>query len=388
MTKPTMTYLGPVAGPEDRHPSGRTGWFRRLPFAFLVLVVLPTLIAAVYFLLIASPRYVSEARFIVRAPSNNQPSTLGIALQGVGLTSTQTDSFAVHEYIRSGDGLRELMTQVDVAQAYGGRGADFFSRLPHPWQGNSFDDLYSGFRDYVTVGYDSSTGISTLRVEAFRGDDAKAINERLLSAGERLINRLNGRAVSDAVSQADRTVSEAQLRLAQSQQELTTFRNRERFIDPARSATAGAELIGELAVNLATLRAERAEMAAGAPQSPQLPLLDGRIRALQDQIDIEQAKIVGDSDSLAPKIGAYEELVLNRELAGRALTAATASLDSAKLDARRQQLYLERIVDPTLPSEPSRPRRLLSLLAVFATCLIIYATGWLIWAGVRESKQD
>lgn len=388
MTKSNMTYLGPIAGREDAKAAERTAWLRRVPVAFLVIVVLPTLIAAVYFMFIATPRYVSETRFIVRAPAHSQPSSLGIALQGVGLTSTQTDSFAVHEYIRSGDGLRELMTQVDVARVYGGRGADFFSRLPHPWQGGSFDDLYNGFKDYVTVGYDSSTGISTLRVEAFRGSDAKAINERLLLAGERLVNRLNERAVSDAVSQAEQTVAEAQLRLGQSQQELTVFRNRERFIDPARSATAGAELIGELAVNLATLKAERAQMAAGAPQSPQLPLLDGRIRALQAQIDIEQEKIVGDSDSLAPKIGAYEELVLNRELAGRALTAATASLDSARLDARRQQLYLERIVDPTLPSEASKPRRLISLLAVLATCLIMYATGWLIWAGVRESKQD
>jgi BexC/CtrB/KpsE family polysaccharide export inner-membrane protein len=388
MTKPNLTYLGPVAGREDPNAVSGRDWWRRLPVAFLVVVVVPTLIAALYFFLIATPRYVSEARFIVRAPSHNQPSSLGIALQGVGLSSTQTDSFAVHEYIRSGDGLRELMTQVDVARIYGNRGADFFSRLPHPWAGHSFDDLYSGFRQYVTIGYDSTTGISTIRVEAFRADDARLINERLLGGGERLVNRLNERAVSDAVSQGERTVEEAQLRLTRSQQELTTFRNRERFIDPSRTANAGAALIGELAVNLATLKAERAQMAASAPQSPQLPFLDGRIRALQAQIDIEQQKIVGDSDSLAPKIGAYEELVLNRELADRALATAMTSLDAAKLDARRQQLYLERVVDPSLASEPSKPRRLLAVLAVLATCFMAYGTGWLIWAGVRESKQD
>lgn len=388
MTKSNMTYLGPLTGTEDTRHSGRVDWFRRLPLAFIVVVIVPTLIAAIYLLLIASPRYVSETRFVVRAASRVQPSSLGIALQGVGLSSTQTDSFAVHEYIRSTDGLRELMTQMDVREAYAGRGADYFSRLPHPWAGDSFDDLYNGFKDYVTVGYDSSTGISTLRVEAFRAADAKAITERLLGSGERLVNRLNERAAGDAIAQADLTVSESQQRLTRAQQELTAFRNREQFIDPTRSATAGATLIGELAVNLATLKAERAQVAGGAPQSPELPFLDGRIRALQAQIEIEQQKIVGDSDSLAPKIGTYEELELNRELAGRALTAGMTSLDAAKLDARRQQLYLERIVDPNLPSEPSRPRRLIALLSVLATCLLIYGTGWLIWAGVRESKQD
>ena len=58
--------------------------WRRVPLAFLVVVALPTLVTAIYFLLIASPRYVSEARFIVRAASHEQPSTLGVALQGVG----------------------------------------------------------------------------------------------------------------------------------------------------------------------------------------------------------------------------------------------------------------------------------------------------------------
>lgn len=80
--------------------------------------------------------------------------------------------------------------------------------------------------------------------------------------------------------------------------------------------------------------------------------------------------------------------MLNRELADKELVQATAALLGAQQDARRQRLYLERVVDPSLPDQPSEPRRLRLLLTVFLSALIAYAVGWLIWAGIREHRQD
>jgi capsular polysaccharide transport system permease protein len=147
-------------------------------------------------------------------------------------------------------------------------------------------------------------------------------------------------------------------------------------------------MIGDLMTTVARLRAERAQLASEAPNSPQLPLLDARIAAFQRQINIERANMAGAQGSLAPKIGAYEDLVLNREVADKQLAAATAALTTAEQEARRQKLYLDRIVDPSLPDEALEPRRWLALLTVFATCLLIYGVGWLVWAGIREHRQD
>ena len=80
--------------------------------------------------------------------------------------------------------------------------------------------------------------------------------------------------------------------------------------------------------------------------------------------------------------------MLQRELADRELTQSTTALVAAEQEARRQKLYLERIVNPNLPDRPSQPRRLISILIVFATSLLIYGVGWLVWAGVREHRQD
>jgi len=387
MTDSKLNYIGPIpkmlAFERETPP-----WWRRIPIAALLVVGLPTLLAMIYYLLIASPRYVSETQFVVRSQGQNMPTSLGVALQGVGLAPAQTDAFAVHHYITSRDSLAELSRRYEVAQMLSPTGTDAFSRYPRPWEGRSQESLYKGFQRFVTVGFDSTTGISTVRVEAFRARDAQALNEALLSGGEQLINRMNERSSADAVAQARLSRDDARARLSLAQQQLTAFRNREQFIDPEAAASQGSELIGGLLAQVASLRADRAQIASEAPNSPQLPVFDSRIRAYESQIAAERQRLAGAADSLAPKISVYEDLALAREFADRELTQATAAVISAEQEARRQKLYLDRVVAPSLPDEPSEPRRWLAILTVFATCVLIYGIGWLVYAGIREHRQD
>lgn len=386
MTDAKINYVGPRPGLLD-FKAPRTPPWRRLPLGLLLVVVLPTLLAAIYFLLIATPRYVSESHFIVRSGSQNQPSSLGVALQSVGLSASQTDAFAVLEYISSRDGLETLQGRFDLPAIYGPAGADPLSRWPRFWEKSSDEGLYKGFRRFMTVGYNGSTGISVLRVEAFRARDAQALNEALLAGGEALINRLNERAAADAIVEAARTRDEAQARVAAAQLALTAFRNREQYLDPTRAAAESSQLIGGLLASVAQLKAERSQLAAEAPNSPQLPVLNARINAFERQIAEERAKIAGQSDSLAPKVATYEELTMQREFADRELAQATARLASAEQEARRQKLYLERIVNPSLPDSPTQPRRWYAVLTVLMSTLLAYGVGWLLWAGVREHRQ-
>ncbi|MFY7850579.1 MAG: chain-length determining protein [Brevundimonas sp.] len=387
MTETKLNYIGPIPKLLT-FERDRPAWWRRIPIAALIVIVLPTLLATIYFLFIASPRYVSETQFIVRQSGQSTPSTIGVALQGIGIAPTQTDAFAVHEYINSRDALRELSSRYDVPAILGPRGADAFSRWPRPWEDRSNEGLYEGFQRFVTVGYDSTTGISTLRVEAFRARDAQALTEALLTGGEQLINRMNERSSADAVAQAQQAREEARARLAGAQQQLTAFRNREQILDPQMVARESSQLIGGLQAQVAGLRAERAQVAAEAPNSPQLPTFDARIRAYEAQIETERAQMAGNSTSLAPMISVYEDLALARELADRELTQATAAVIAAEQEARRQKLYLDRVVSPSLPDEAAEPKRWLSILTVLASTLLAYGIGWLIWAGVREHRQD
>lgn len=386
MTEAKLDYLGPapklLTSARDQTP-----WWRKLPLGFLIVVALPTLIALVYYLLIASPRFVSESRFIVRSPERMQTTGLGVVLQGVGISGGHTDAYAVHEYITSRDGLRDLQRRFDVGAIIGRPGVDPFSKYPLPWEGQTEEGLYKGLQRFVTVGHDSTTGISTLRVEAFRARDAQALSDALLSGGESLINRLNERAARDGISESTQAETEARARLADVQQRLTAFRNRQGFIDPRLQATESSELIGGMLASLAQMRAEREQIVAATPNNPTLPTLDGRIAAYERQVAAERAKLTGSATSLAPSLGAYQDLVSEQELADRQVGLATAAVVAARQEARRQNLYLERIVNPSLPDKPTQPRRWLAILTVFASGMLLYGVGWLVWAGVREHRQ-
>jgi BexC/CtrB/KpsE family polysaccharide export inner-membrane protein len=387
MTPPNLSYLGPIVKSlADLRPAAP--WWRKVPWPLIIVVVLPTLIAAIYFLLIATPRYVSEAHFIVRSAEQAQVSPLGTALQGVGLATAPTDAYAVHSYMESRDAFEALNRRFDLREWLGAERADVFSRYPRPWENSSVESFYEAFQRYTVVGYDSTTGISTLRVEAFRPREAQAIALALLSGSEELINRLNERSSRDAVSEAVISRDRAIDRLAEAQRALTEFRNRERFIDPEITARESSQLLGGLLSVLAQLRAERTQLAQEAPNSPQLPIIDSRIQAYEAQIASERADIAGSSGSLAPKIGVYERLTLERELADRELAAASAALTNAEQEARRQKLYLERVVAPNVPDAPTEPGRLLSVLVVLISSLVVYGIGWFIWAGARDHWQD
>lgn len=386
MTDAKLNYAGPLPKALS-YKAPQPAWWRRLPLGFLVIVAVPTLLAAIYYGLIASPRYVSEAKFTVRSASQGVPSSLGIALQGVGISAGQTDTYAVHEYVSSRDGLRDLTERLDVAAMIGRPDADALSRYPRFGETRSFDGLYKGFQRFLDVGYDSTSGLSTLRVEAYRPEDARAMTEALLVGGEALVNRLNERASTDAVANAERARNQAQTNLSSIQQQLTSFRNREAFIDPELAARESSALIGGLLSTVAQLRAERAQLAAEAPQSPQLPTIDSRIRAYEGQIAVERSKVAGNSTSLAPQVGIYEDLAAQREFAQEVLAATNEALLVAQQDASRQGLYLERVVSPSLPDTATQPQRWRSILTIFASCMLVYGVGWLIWAGVREHRQ-
>jgi capsular polysaccharide transport system permease protein len=395
-----MKYEGPPGFRADAHagaigerPWVSSPWISRTPWLFIVVVAVPTLLAAIYYLLIAAPLYVSEAHFVVRSRSENKPA-LGSMLQSVGQSfgvsvgENTTDAFEVHEYMVSRDAIADLERSVGLRAILNRAEGDFLMKFPRPFEGSSVENLFENYKRFVTVGFDSQTGISTLRVKAFRAADARNLATALLNGGEDLVNRLNDRSMSDAVVQAQRQVLEAQARGNAAQNTLTAFRNRQRVIDPDRASVAGLDLMGKLQVQLDNMRAERAGLAASAPESPQLPVLDKRIAAFDAQVESERSRIAGESDSLAPVVGDYERLTLNRDMAAKSLEAAEASLESARIDARRKQLYLERIVQPGLPDKAVQPKRLLSIFTVFISCLVAYGTIALIIAGLREHRQQ
>ena len=368
----------------------RAGWrarrlFRSVNIWFWAVVGLPTLAAGVYYFAIASDLYLSEARFIVRSPKQVQTNPIGALLQSSGLARASDDTAAVQDYMTTRDAVRKLEEHNDLRALFSRPEGDFVTRFPGImfWR-HDFEALYRSYDHFVSVETSSTTGVTTLGVKAYRPEDAHAIAAALLEYSEQLVNELNERARRDALDLAGREVDRAEQRIAQIQDELTAYRVKQKMLDPKTASSGVLELIAQMSTAQATARAQLGELLKNSPSSPQIPLVKTRIDSLDKLIAEERAKLSGQSDSVVAALTEYERLTLDRELAEKQLASAFTSLEAARIEAQRQELYLETIARPNLADYPLYPKRAISFAVVVASCLIVYGIAWLLVASARE----
>jgi capsular polysaccharide transport system permease protein len=339
----------------------RPSWLLRLRRRALMLLtfVLPSVLALLYFGVIAADRYTSEAQFVVRSPSRANVDQLTSLIPTSGTQRAPDESGAVHEFMRSRDAVALLVRDADLRALMSRPEADPLWRFPGWFSRDLQEKMFQRYLDFISIKQDSATGISTLVVQAFRPADAVKIAQVLLVGSEALINRLNERARRDTIRAAESEVESAKARAFDRREELTAFRMRAGTVDPAKSSQNLLETIGKLSFEVAQASAQLAEALRNSPQGPQISNLRNRIQAIDQQIVEEKRQIGGSAQALAPIIADYERLVLEREFADRALASALAALETARMDAQRQQLYLERVVEPHAADYPSQPKRLL-----------------------------
>jgi capsular polysaccharide transport system permease protein len=362
--------------------------------SFALLVALPTLLAMAYFGLLAADRYTSEARFVLRMPGRSLANAaMGLALQNntggiagsMGVARSTDDGYLVQEFLESRDAMAWAEKHAGLRAAWDAAPArhDLLWRFPNLFEPKGEEGLFRHFQRMVSASFDSTTGVNMLKVQAFSADDARRIAESLLGAAEGLVNRLNERARRDTITRAEAEAVRLRARLEAAQAALTAFREREQLIDPSQSTLAVLETIGKLAQEAALLSVQIGELGKGSPNSPQIGPLRTRRAAIEAQIALERQRLAGDAQSIAPRIVEYERLMLEREFAEKALVSAMTALETARVEALAQQVYLERVTQPGAPDYPAQPWRILWTLAVAVAGYM----AWRMWRIVSEDTM-
>jgi capsular polysaccharide transport system permease protein len=350
----------------------------------LGFVVIPTVCATLYYGLVATPRYVSEAQFLVTRAGNTRSSGLDALMKTLGGSQRVDDSSVVTSYLQSRDAVRAIEKVLPLRDMFSRPEADLLSRFPHPWRSDSFERLYDYFGDRVTVDQDPKTGLTVLTVQAFRSHDSQAVAAQMLKLAEGAVNELNRRAEADTLNFAWGELERAERKLVDAQQTLTAFRTQELLVDPTRTSAAVLDTITRLTRDRVQVLAQRDQVMASAPNSPARTSLAARADALQKQIDEERAKLAGGDGSLAPTVSNYERLTLLRDLAEKDVGAAQAALTLAREETQRQHLYLQIPVTPNLADESLEPQRLRSIATVFVTGFAVFAFVWILMVGAGE----
>jgi capsular polysaccharide transport system permease protein len=369
------------------HSTRRFGTFLKKYKLFFVLVVLPTMAAIAYFGLLASDVYISESRFVVKSPDKPRATGLGVLLNSAGFSNANDEIFGAQSFATSRDALRSINSRGAFEQAYSRPTIFVFDRFnPLGWS-PSFEALYKYFRKKVDVAVDSTTSISTLTVRAYTPDDARRINERLLDLSESTVNQLNTRGRADLVRFASTEVDIAKQNARRAAVALGSFRNRSGVIDPERQAQVQLQMISKLQDDLIATRTQLLQVQQLAPANPQIPVLQTKVQNLTREISQETSRVSGGGRSLAAGSAEFQRLTLESEIADKQLAGALASLEEARNEARRKQVYLERLVQPNLPDAPLEPRRLRSIIATFMLGMIAWGVVSMLFAGVKEHTE-
>ncbi|WP_374941984.1 hypothetical protein [Burkholderia cenocepacia] len=358
--------------------------FKHMNRLFVITVIVPTIIAVVYYGLIASDVYVSESRFIVRSASRQSSSSVvGALLQGAAFSRTPDDAYSVIDYIQSRDALHELNTNSGIATAYSTQG-DIFSRF-HASLDGSFESLWRYYgKHIVSVNLDSASGIATLQVRAYTANEAAGINEKLLEISERLINEMNKRAADDTVRFAQHQVDEAAERAKAAAVNLAAYRNGNSVFDPEKQSALQLQQITKLQTELFSAQTQLVQLQSIAPKNPQIPVLTQNIAMLQKQIHDSTGDVTGSKGSLSAKNVAYTKLQLDSEVANKQLASTISALENARSEAERKQLYLARLIQPNTPDVATEPKRLRSIFEAIALGVIAWGILSLLLAGIRE----
>lgn len=354
---------------------------------FLLTVVLPTLISIIYFGFIASDVYISESRFVVRSPERPTASPLGMLLKGTGFSRSQDDTYTVQDFMLSRDALKVLDEKLALGKVFSSPKVDIFSRFAGLDWDNSFEALHRYYQNKVEMQLDSVSSISTLTARAFTAEDAFHINQQLLEMSETLVNQLNERGRQDMIRFAAEEVAVAEKKAKAAALALSSYRNKKGVIDPESQSAIQLQQIAKLQDELIATQSQLTQLQTLTKNNPQIPSLQQRVQILQQGIDSETDRVAGGDRSLANKAAEYQRLALEREFAAKQLASALASLEQARNEAQRKQLYLERIVQPSKPDMAMEPRRVRGIFATLILGLIAWGILTMLIAGVKEHQD-
>jgi ABC-2 type transport system permease protein/capsular polysaccharide transport system permease protein len=351
----------------------------------LLIVIVPTLLAILYYGLLAEDVYISESRIVVRAPTQSARSPLELALGQTGFGGASEGNNNVIAYLQSRAAVAEANADGKLKAAYSDPELFWFDRFG--LFGDSDEEFYRYFQTKLDVEEGATTKVLTIRVRAYTPKQAQVINARLVDQAEALVNSLSQRAQSDMIAIAEREVEEAALKARNAAVELAKYRNTSGIVDPVQESQVGLQMISKLQDELIATQTRLRQLQTYTPEASQIPFLKTQVRDLQAEIEAMRGSLTGGQSSLSSALTRYQELQVDSAFAEKQLAATRASLQEARAEARRKQAYLEKIAAPSLPDYPVEPRRIRSIFAAIILGLLAWGVLSMLVIGVREHRD-
>ena len=320
-----------------------------------VFVLLPTILAGIYYYLIATPFYSTRAEFVIQQ-ADSSATGLGGLLKGSSFATSQ-DSIAVQGYLQSQDAMARLDEDKGFRQHFSQPQIDRLQRLA-PDASNAA--AYKVYRRNVKISYDPTEGL--VKMEVIAADPATAVEfaNALVGYAEEQVDQLTARMRDDQMEGANASFADAEQKLHEANQRVVQLQEKNKVISSEVEVTLLTAQISQLDGLLTQERLSLAQMESNAqPNLARMEPVKRRIATLEEQIAQLRTRLTEDDangQSLA-KVQS-ELLVAQADVQTRQIMLAQAltAMEAARNQANRQTRYLSVSVNPVVADEPSYPR--------------------------------
>jgi len=304
---------------------------KKFPWSFFLIICLPTIMAVLFYGFIASDQYESTADYIITSQeqvTSKQIDPLSMLGLKSGGSSVDKVIAMLDNYLYSPQLLRDLEGKIDLRKIYSSHEIDWFSRLKSP-------------PDFIRF----------FTRKKHRTTNRQIPDEDLIAYWKGMAKIVPGKADG---------IETLQIRA---------------FTPQEAKAIADQVLqLGEKLVNGVSERAVNDAVNFARKQ-----VEEARSNAFKISEEVKATQL--QSQRVDPLASAKSDF------AARDYQDALAGLETARINATRQNLYLETYDEPNLPDTPSYPRRWYSIISVLALSCLLYGVWSLFIAGVKEHQH-
>ncbi|HDS1736308.1 ABC transporter permease [Pseudomonas sp. BP8] len=355
----------------------------------IALVVVPMVLAAVYYGIFAIDRYVSSAQVVVRQDGNNQGAQVpGLATLLTGTNpASREETLYLREYITSTDMMLLLEERVHWIEQYAAQSSDIFFLLDKDAQR---EDLLKYYQRMVSAHYDETTGLLRVEVQAFTPELSEKMLRTILQASEHFVNEVSHNIAREQMKFAQGELETARLTYAKRKTQLLTFQNDNKVLDGGTSAQSRATIIADLEGQYTKEQAALTEMSfklrANAPQVKQQKQ---KVEAITQQLAKEKRLLVSSPNGSQLNVVAsrFQQLTLDAGIAEESYKTAVAALDNARIEASKKIRTLVTVVSPNTPQLPLYPERLYNLATILLGLLMLYGITRFILASIEDHRD-
>lgn len=358
--------------------------------SFLFFVLLPSILAAFYYGLIASNQYAAEIRMVVRTIGVSEQFDASEKRDGrsvIGGDSLTQDSYMVANYLTSPEIVRKLNDGIGLATRFSKDNIDVLSRLP---KDASLEELQRYWLRQIDTYVDGPSGIIVFTVRAFSPEDSVAILREAMAAADAMIDKISEKAKQDLVTRAEADVAKGLEEYHLALDRLREYQNATGILDPTSSARLVSTVIAKLIEEKLSLVVElKALEAANANDSARVRQLRRSIDALDEQINLRQDSLAGrnvSAEQLSQKLTEFSRLETQKIVAQALYEANMRNLDTAKSTALRRTTFISVFSNAYLPEKSKYPDRLASWLIFFFGLSMLWMIVSLLWMSVEDHR--